>query len=199
MHEWLSKTLPDMPARAAGGEVSLLHENTFTGTRLRSTWSKGRAEFLSDSATTLSILYESLTRAATAVKLGVDMDIDVSKDATDGVLLRLAPELNATLALSRQMELLEALREIRTGDDSFLSDAHRAILEEADTIKRRARDRPQLLEMLFGVITDLYIDVHKFKGRSVSHRCPELMELLSRDEEAGVDLEAVARFFVEAT
>ena len=34
------------------------------------------------------------------------------------------------------------------------------------------------MQTLYGIVTDLYVDLHKFKGHNVKHKLPVLMQLL---------------------
>ena len=71
------------------------------------------------------------------------------------------------------------VQEIRLqGDSSFLSAEYQDVLAHSDKYKREHKHQPRALEMLFGLITDLYVDKCKFKGHDVQHRIPDLMALL---------------------
>lgn len=73
---------------------------------------------------------------------------------------------------------------------SFLSEEYADIVHNADKIRREAKERPRLLEMLYGIVSDLYVDMNKFKHRDMTRHIPELMQLLQR-----YNLEEICAFF----
>ena len=58
------------------------------------------------------------------------------------------------------------------------------ILENADQLRKDFENQPRALEHLSGIVTDLYVDNHKFKGhnvRAVLHaRACACLSLLTR-------------------
>lgn len=40
-------------------------------------------------------------------------------------------------------------------------------MEHGEKFQREFKNRPRALEMLYGLVTDLFVDKHKFKGHNV--------------------------------
>jgi Bardet-Biedl syndrome 7 protein len=71
-----------------------------------------------------------------------------------------------------------------------MSSEYKQTLTNADALKKEFENQPRALEYLSGIVTDLYVDNHKFKGHNVTHKIPELLQLLQN-----YDYDAVVRFF----
>lgn len=182
MHEWVANCLPDVPSRVTEDEVRMVFRNVFLGTQLSATYKKGEAVFLSDSVSTIAILKEVITKAATSRKVRVELSFEIKDETIPHFLRLIDPKLSYTLSLARKVEIVEALREIRLADGemTFLAPEYREVLENTEKIKREFKNRPRALEMLYGLVTDAFVDRHKFKGHSVQHKIPQLMTLLER-------------------
>lgn len=57
---------------------------------------------------------------------------------------------------------------MQEGNLNFLSDEYKQILNQSESIKKEFSQRPKALETLYGIVTDLYVDVQKCLGRDVS-------------------------------
>uniref|UniRef100_A0A7S1C5K1 Bardet-Biedl syndrome 7 protein homolog n=1 Tax=Bicosoecida sp. CB-2014 TaxID=1486930 RepID=A0A7S1C5K1_9STRA len=194
MHEWVANCLPDVPSRVMEDEVRMVFRNVFLGTQLSASYKKGEAVFLSDSISTIAILKEVITKAATARKVRVELSFEIKDETIPHFLRLIDPKLSYTLSLARKVELVEALREIKLADAemTFLAPEYREVLENTEKIQREFKNRPRALEMLYGLVTDLFVDRHKFKGHSVQHKIPQLMALLER-----YDFDEVVAYFNE--
>lgn len=64
-------------------------------------------------------------------------------------------------------------------DKRWMSAEYLGILDKADQIRREFKDRPRALEFITGIITDLFVDWHKFHGNDVKHKIPELNQFLT--------------------
>jgi Bardet-Biedl syndrome 7 protein len=82
--------------------------------------------------------------------------------------------------LARKVGLLDALQEVAMQEPSpeFLAAPYRDALQNAAALRAAMKLRPRALETLYGIVTDLYVDRHKFDGHRVKHRIPQLMRLL---------------------
>jgi Bardet-Biedl syndrome 7 protein len=89
---------------------------------------------------------------------------------------------------------LDALKEVQMDDESadFLSQEYRDILANAQQIKADMLERPGVLHALFGIVSDLYVDVNKFSGRNVHD--VSIQDKLQQVLEA-YSLESVLEFF----
>lgn len=59
-----------------------------------------------------------------------------------------------------------------------LGDEFKEILEKQKDIVYEFKKEPALLDRLYGLMTDLYIDRFKLKGTNVKAKVPELIQLL---------------------
>ena len=53
-----------------------------------------------------------------------------------------------------------------------------AILENASKIQEEFKQQPRQLDYLYGIMKDLFIDWHKFKGSNVKSKVGQLEQLL---------------------
>ncbi|XP_035704623.1 Bardet-Biedl syndrome 7 protein homolog [Folsomia candida] len=194
MHSWLSNCIPEMPARApSSGEAAITFLSTFFDTILHCTFSKGTAEFKSDNVSTISILKDWITKEATNKKINLDIDCEFNDESVLHTLQLIRPKLDGYLSLTKQVALIEALKEIQAHDPDFekiLSSEYKYILNNADKLKAMHKRQPNYLDRLFGMITDLYIDKHKYNGINVKSRVPQLMEVLDKQ-----NFDALVDFF----
>ena len=73
------------------------------------------------------------------------------------------------------------LQEGSDADLSFLSTDYRYIVDHADAIEAEFKSSPRHLEFLKGIVTDLFLDLHKLKGKNGQAKVPELIRLLETD------------------
>ena len=90
--------------------------------------------------------------------------------------------------MSRQVSLLEALKEVSSAEGSagsegesspWLSQEYKDVLASAEQIKKEHSRRPQLLMYLCGLITDLFVDRHRLRGVDVRHRILEVQAVIT--------------------
>jgi Bardet-Biedl syndrome 7 protein len=197
IHTWVSFCLPEIPEKApTGDKVTFTFVSTFLETMLHCSYWKGEAEFKSDNISTISILKDVLTKEATKKKIKLEISCNVSDASVVHTLQLLHPKLEAQLALSKQVALLEALRELETHDAESLEcllPEYRHILKNEKELLAQYRRQPAHLDRLYGMITDLYIDRHKFKGINVKGKIPQLLEVLDK-----YDLQNLLNFFEQS-
>lgn len=76
--------------------------------------------------------------------------------------------------------------------DGGVTDEYKHILSREKEIMAEFQQQPAYLDRLYGMITDLYIDVFKFQGVQVKNRIPVLLELLTAEK---YSYEALLQFF----
>jgi len=79
--------------------------------------------------------------------------------------------------------VVEGLKELQAGGDELacLSDEYKDLLRNADAVREAYKEQPQMLNYLWGIISDLYTDCLKFKGiHQVRPRIQQLNELMNR-------------------
>ncbi|CAG7829503.1 unnamed protein product [Allacma fusca] len=194
MHSWLTNCIPEMPERApSSGEASLTFVSSFLDTLLNCHYSKGEANFKSDNISTISILKDCLTKEALKKKMRLDMEFEFNEESVLHTLQLIRPKLDGFLALSKQVALIDALKEIQAHDpevEHVLSSEYKYILANAEKLRATHKRQPSYLDRLYGMITDLYIDKYKYNGINVKSRVPQLMEVLDRQ-----DFELLVDFF----
>ncbi|XP_047143361.1 Bardet-Biedl syndrome 7 protein homolog [Hydra vulgaris] len=196
VHSWIFYTLPEVPERTpAEDEVTFYFVSTFLDTQLECKYKKGQAVFRSDNVSTISILKDVLTKEATNRKINLQIICDLNEESITNVLCRLHPKLEHQLLLAKQVQLIDGLKELQTNesDTSFMSNEYNEILNNADMLLEEFKKQPCHLERLYGMITDLYIDRHKFKGVNVKNKVAQLIEVLD-----SYDLDTLIQFFQQS-
>lgn len=180
MHSWVGFCLPEIPSRPPGDEVTYHFESVLMGTVLMCKYKAGEGVFRSDSITTLAILKEGITKEATARKTRISISFDLKDESVAHFFRLLHPKLEYQLSLSRKMQLIEALKEVKMQEEdvSFLDPAYKDVLDTATAVEKQFKQQPRQLEYLHGIVKDLFIDYHKFKGTNVKHRVGQLDQVL---------------------
>lgn len=83
--------------------------------------------------------------------------------------------------LTKDYQLAQALLDLDIRDDdefNTLSEEYRSLIRNQQTIGAEFRKQPTILNRIYGILTDLYIDKFKFKGVNVKTKLPQLIELL---------------------
>ncbi|XP_061690650.1 Bardet-Biedl syndrome 7 protein isoform X1 [Syngnathoides biaculeatus] len=196
IHSWVVFCLPEVPEKTPAGEsVTFYFLNTFLGTQLHATYSKGEGHFKSDNISTISILSDVLSKEATKRKINLNISYDINDDSVSHTLKMIHPKLEYQLVLARKVQLIDALKELQLheGNADFLISEYRSILDESDSLLEEYKRQPAHLERLYGMITDLFIDKFKFKGQNVKAKVTSLLEILDN-----YDLNSLLDFFNEA-
>ncbi|XP_047121866.1 Bardet-Biedl syndrome 7 protein homolog isoform X3 [Schistocerca piceifrons] len=197
VHTWICFCLPEVPEKPPMNEKNVLaFKSAFTDTMLLCSYWKGGAEFKSDNISTISILKDVLTREATKKKIKLDILCAVNEESVISVLHRLHPRLEEQQKMAHEMSLLEALHELRereSGWEQSLLPEYRELLAAEKEVQLRYSQHPQQLERLYGLVSDLYIDRHKFKGQNVKGKIPQLLEILRK-----YDLQSLINFFLQS-
>lgn len=193
MHAWIVFCLPEVPDRTPAGDFSSLYFiSTFLDTVLSCTYKKGEAVFKSDSISTISILKDVLSKEATRKKISLDISCDINEESIAHTLNLIHPKLEYQLLLAKKVQVIDALKDLKAheNDLSFLAPEYQDILDHSDQLQQEYKRQPCHLERLYGMITDLYIDVYKFRGVNVKSKVPTLLQLLDT-----YDLESLIKFF----
>merc|ERR1712150_238107 len=199
MHEWISVCLPEVPNRGDDeeGEVQLFFRNAFLTSFLSCKYGNKKAEFKSDSISTIAILKEVITKLATERKIGVRTQFKINPDTVPAFLKLVHPKLEYQLQLKQKADLIEALKEIKMQEDntSFLDPEYAQIINDREKILREFKERPKALKSLYGIVTDLYVDMHKFKGIDIARDRNRMLPLMNLLEH--YTYEGVLNFFVK--
>ncbi|RHY17084.1 hypothetical protein DYB25_008656 [Aphanomyces astaci] len=178
VHEWVCFCLPDVPVRMQDDEGKLFFRNAFVGNILVCEYKKGEARFLSSSVSAIAILKEVITKEATARKVTLNMTFDIKNESTAVVLALLRPKLDEKQMLASQVKILDGIKRI---------------LADADRIVAAFDAHPRAMTYLTGVLTDLYVDISKFRGVNPKTHLPRLFHLLDQ-----YNFDALVEFFTRA-
>mmetsp|Transcript_38791 Transcript_38791/g.74315 ORF Transcript_38791/g.74315 Transcript_38791/m.74315 type:complete len:719 (+) Transcript_38791:332-2488(+) len=180
IHSWVVFCVPEIPNRAPGDDVYFAFESVLMGTILTCKYKAGEGVFRSDSLTTLAILKEGITKEATARKTRINTTFEMKEDSVAHFCRLMHPKLQYQLGLSKKVKLIEALKEVQMQEDdvNFLDPSYKEILDNAKQVEMEHKQQPRQLEYLHGIVKDLFIDFHKFKGSNVKNRLPQLENLL---------------------
>ncbi|TRY73217.1 hypothetical protein TCAL_01950 [Tigriopus californicus] len=193
MHNWVGFCLPEVPEKPPSGDVATFtFISTFLDTLLQISYSKGEATFKSDNISTISILKDFLTREATKKRINLMIDCDVNDESVTHTLRLLHPKLESQLLLAKQVAMIQPLKDLAAHEENldFLSPEFQYILDNAEELENQFKRQPAQLERLYGMITDLFIDQHKFKGQNVKSKVGQLLDILDK-----YNLEALIEFF----
>ncbi|KAL5459878.1 hypothetical protein EMCRGX_G033265 [Ephydatia muelleri] len=173
-------------------QVTLYFKSTFIDTRLECTYRKGEISFRTDNISTVSVLKEVLSKEATQRKVSIKINQDINDASVAHVLKLIHPQLEAQLLLAKNVQLIDALMELKAheGDTSFLAPQCQFILENAEQMQEELKQQPSMIERLYALITDLYMDRATFKGQNMKHKIPELLSTLE-----SCDLDLLLKFF----
>ncbi|KAG2526563.1 hypothetical protein JM18_004329 [Phytophthora kernoviae] len=181
IHDWVSMCLPEVPGRLQSDEVTLRYRNTFVGSLLVCRYSKGEASFSTPSVSAIAILKEIITKEATARKATLNISLDIKKESVPVMLGYLRPLLDAKHALSSQVKLIDGLKELQLHEDDYsawMAPEYQNILENSEKILAEFKLSPKALNYLAGILTDLYVDLCKFRGTSAKQNLPRLYQLI---------------------
>lgn len=201
IHEWVAACLPEMPSQPAAGvpAVDLWFQSSFVGSILSVSLAADRATFRSDSVSAIVILKDRITSLATAARQRIDTEVSPSHESVLRMLSLLHPKLDEASSLLQRASLFDAMSEIVHAeggpagsklpffDESLLDVAH-----SSERFKKLQERQPKVLQMLYGLVADLFIDYNAMVGRDVSSKVPLLQKALQNYSH-----DAVQRFFEE--
>lgn len=167
VHSWVGSCLPSVTPRLNTEEASVAFKSTFLDTVLLCDYTRGRGVFKSDSISVISIIKEVITKEATQKKTQINIQLDIQDDSITSYLQLLKPLLDHHFSLAKRHSLIAPLSEIQTheGDVSFLSEEYQDILKNATEIKTEFKIAPMHLDFLRNIVTELYVDKFKLKGK----------------------------------
>jgi hypothetical protein len=115
MHEWVQTIFPDVPPRLDEdcSEQSYFFRNSFTGAVTTCNFRKGEIAFTSENASTIAIIKENITRLANYRRLTIAESLNTEAGSVGCFLGLIRSKLQHQLSLSRKMQLVDAIQEIR--------------------------------------------------------------------------------------
>jgi len=171
--EWIQTILPDVPQRFSEDEsnCSFWYKNAFTDATMLCTFKKNELRIESESASTITIFKENITRLANFRRIQIDEKMSPLNDGLVSFLSLIRPKLEYQLSLTRKMQLASALQEItmQETDISWLSEEYSTILNNQDLIKKEHKLRARSLDYLSVLLNDLYLDWNRMNGLDGRH------------------------------
>lgn len=183
MHEWVSLCLPEVPGRLQDDDVVMHYKNTFLGNLLVCRYRKGEATFCSPSVSVIAILKEVITKEATARKVTLNIALDIKKETIPVMLGYLRPLLDSKHALSSQVKLIDGIKEMQMHEEDYaawMAPEYQHILGQSERIMAEFKASPKALHYLAGILTDLYVDLCKFRGTNAKQNLSRLYQLIEQ-------------------
>lgn len=180
MHGWISQTLPDVPPSLNDDIVQMFYSSCVVGSVLRISYAAGWAEFQSESASVLAILKESLMKHSSFRKVQLNASFEEAPESCAFVIKMIESFIVELQELETKYQLIEAMKEIEIqGDIGKFGAELTSILEQAEEIKSEYKKYPKKLQFFQGMVSDLYVDYCKFRGKlNFAERIPHLQSLL---------------------
>ncbi|KFB50077.1 AGAP011899-PA-like protein [Anopheles sinensis] len=182
VHNWMLNSIPELPEKMyETGKVRYSFRHVFIGTLLVCEYGKGEAVFRSDNISTISILKDFITKEATKKRIKLEISTSLNESSIPSLIKLIEPKILHYNQLTKDYQVAQALIDLDIRDDeefNTLSEEYRALVRNHKTIENEYRKQPTLLNRIYGILTDLYIDKFKFKGVNVKTKLPQLIELL---------------------
>lgn len=124
---------------------------------------------------------------------------DIKESSIPHALRLLRPKLEHQLELLRKISILQSMTELDLSTNpsentSLLTDEYLEIMSNEKAIVEEYKQQPAYLDRLYGIITDLFLDKHKFRGENVKNKVSELLELLEKNR---YSFEELQQFFAQ--
>lgn len=122
-----------------------------------------------------------MTKEATKRRIKVEICTSLNESSISHMLNILKPELDMIIKLREDHHLLKALQELDIRDAvefKILSSKYRQLLNNKNYIINDFKSYSSRMKIMYGLITDLYVDKFKFKGVNVKRKIPRLIEIL---------------------
>ncbi|XP_055599136.1 Bardet-Biedl syndrome 7 protein-like [Uranotaenia lowii] len=182
MHQWLILSIPEIPEKFYGTDrVRYVFRHVFLSTLLVCEYGKGEAEYKSDNISTISILKDFITKEATKKRIKLEIVTNINEQTIPALIELIEPKILHYNKLTKDFQILQALIDLDIRNDeefSTLSQEYQDLLKNQHAIESEFKKQPTILNRIYGILTDLYIDKFKFKGVSVKTKLPQLIELL---------------------
>lgn len=183
-HTWVMMCIPETSEKISSkhdgssvsspGQVIYNYESTFTRTMLNCIINKGMITFKSDNISTISIIKDFITREATKKSIAIDMSVDINELSLSDTLKKLYPKLKSLITIRNNNDLLLAINEVASNDPAIAKELMSQLIinvnseDEDEDEDDSGKNCNQNLERIYGLITDLFIDYHKFNRTSNS-------------------------------
>ena len=193
-HRWLLRCLPGVTPQFDGvphATQQLFFRNMLINTVLEIEYGSGSLVFRSDNISTLAIVKDFISKDAMEQSMRINISSDIHADAAPAMMNMLRPMIEAQFALSNDVALIDAVKEVASDDFNpkeagggsgcaYLDSRLIHLMTHADAMRKKLDASPERLQMLFGCVNDLFIDLHLFKGRKLVHLADKLGGMLGQ-------------------
>lgn len=128
-------------------------------------------------------MQDQISQSAKNRNISINIDLELVDETVFHIINLLHPLVTGQFDIAQQNSLIEGLKELQfseTEQEEFMSEEYKAILENELTIKKEFNLQPRMLNYLWGVIADLYVDTAKIKGfHNVQQKMPILKSILN--------------------
>ncbi|XP_049544780.1 Bardet-Biedl syndrome 7 protein-like [Anopheles darlingi] len=182
VHNWMINSIPELPEKLHdSGKVRHTFQHVFIGTLLVCEYGKGEASFRSDNISTISILKDFITKEATKKRIKLEISTSINESTIPSLIKLIEPKIMHYNRLTKDCQMAQALVDLDIRDESefkMLSKEYQKLIRNQQFIDEEFRKQPTVLNRIYGILTDLYIDKFKFKGVNVKAKLPLLIDLL---------------------
>ena len=182
LHDWIQTILPDIPPRISDDTTHCCYtyKNIFTDATTICQFSRNELSIESESASTIAIFKENITRIANFRRVQLEETISPFPPSVASFLSLVRPKLDYQISLARKMEIVDSIQEItmQESDTSWLPSEYKDILVNQELIRKEFKLRLKSLEYLSGIITDLYVDWNRLNGKDAKKNLPHVQELI---------------------
>jgi len=195
IHSWIGMCVDDFPRPRENGKMKELYKSTFLDTILEIHASKSEAIFRSDSASTICIIRDVLSRQATSRKILINMKVNPAPASYVHFLNLISRRLEYQHTLATHVQLLDPLKELAIQEpdmkDWIAQDLEEILSSEKD-IRREFANQPRRLSFLHNIIHDLNRSKHRLEGNQFpsDKQDPQLQKYLQ-----ACDMENIFAFF----
>eukprot|EP00117_Sycon_ciliatum_P030669 scpid31281/ scgid24128/ Bardet-Biedl syndrome 7 protein homolog; BBS2-like protein 1 len=198
-HKMLAVCLPDLgdfaPDSPPGEDIELKYISSITGTVVKAMYKEGSIAIASDNVSSLAILKEFITKLGLEWRVSLRCTAEINEESVPWMLDLIDRKVKPQLKLNQRLVLWQALKEVEMseGSDMITSPEYKEILATGEDIKKQSEmaAASSVLERLYGVITDLYIDYYKMEDINSKNHTNILLRLLDQ-----YDLAALKDFFM---
>ena len=173
---------PDVPPHLPEDvpSCSYVFKNSFTAATASCTVSRNEIVVESESASTIAIVKENVTRLANYRRVQLEETMSPNEGSVKSFLSLIRPKLEYQLSLASKMEILDSLEEItqQEEDKSWLQKEFIEIFANQKEIRKEFKQRARALQLLSGIVTDLFVDWHRLNGIDARHRLPAVQQTL---------------------
>lgn len=171
--EWLQAVIPDIAPNLDEGTASeeFWFRSTYSGALAVCVLESEKITFESQSASTVAIFKEAITRQANFRRTQLEETSHVSVESVYAFLELFRDKLAQQLSLVRKHAMIPAIKEVVMAESaasgvapSWLQGEYMEIHKESEKIERKYKERGQVLEYITSVITALHTDFKRLQG-----------------------------------